>query len=522
MSKLLSMHQIRRIIELKQQGRGVRETVRLTGFSRNTVREYLKRIDASDFTMSQLLAMDNEALGCIVYVEPTEKGISGRTIDERYQALEPRLERYCSELRKRGVTRQLLWEENRQEFPQGYGYTQFCEYLRQHLNRKDAVMRLPHRPGEQLQVDFAGDKLGYVDMSTGEWISCEVLVCAMPYSHYVYAEALRSQKQEDFIKGLGGALKALGGVPPSIKCDNMRTVVTKAHRYEPTFTEAMEYMAAHYNTTILTARVRKPRDKASVEKAVDLVYKRVYAPLRGQTFHSLEELNVAIIKQTALFNLRPFKNKDGNRKQVFEAEEKPLLKELPSTIYQIKNVTQGKVQRNYHVIVGQDRHQYSVPHHLIGKHLKIVYTEDVVEIYDNLERVALHRRSYKKNDHTTLPEHMPDKHQHVHSQRGWNREYFEREASTVGPSTALVIKRVLDSKFFYEQTYTSCVGILRLGKRYGLQRLEAACKRAADAPLVNYGIISNILARNLDKADDAQSQVHTPSHNQIRGPQAFK
>jgi transposase len=197
-------------------------------------------------------------------------------------------------------------------------------------------MHFVHRPAECLEIDFAGSKLGYVDRLTGEWITCEVLVCVMPFSHYLYVEALPSQKQEYFIAGLGRCLVFLGGVPWSMKVDNMRTAVLKSNRYEPVFTEAMQYLAAHYGTTVLAARVGKPRDKASVEKAVDLSYKHIYAPLRNQVFYSIEELNRAIIKQVDLFNTRRFKNKPGSRKQLFEEHEKPLLKSLPSSVYELK------------------------------------------------------------------------------------------------------------------------------------------------------------------------------------------
>lgn len=521
MPQSLRMHQIRRIIEFHQQGCSIRQIEKLSGISRNTIREYLRRILVSSRSLEEILELDDESLQVIVYVEPIEKSRSGRSADDRYDSIESQMVYYTSELRRRGVTRQLLWKEYRTDHPDGYSYSQFCEHLSRYLKRDQAVMHFVHRPGEQLQVDFAGDKLGYVDRNTGEWIACEVLVCVMPYSNYVYVEALRSQKQEEFIKGLSNALRYLGGVPPSIKCDNMRTAVVRADRYEPSFTEAMEYMAAHYSTTILTARVRKPRDKSSVEKAVDLAYKHIYAPLRDQVFHSPEQLNAAIRGQLEEFNSKPFKVKAGTRKQWFEEQEKARLKELPSAPYLIRKVAQSKVQRNYHVIVGEDRHQYSVPYTLIGRRLKIIYTTDTVEIYDNLQRVALHKRSYKKNSYTTLAEHMPPNHRHVTEQRGWDDEYFLREASYRGQAVQDVIKKILESKVFYQQAYNSCLGILRLSKQYGSQRLEAACKRALTAPVVNYGMIANILKRHLDQSH-LDLQQTTPSHEQIRGPQTYQ
>ena len=265
MAKPLRMHQIKRIIELYQQGQSIRQTKRLTGLSRTTIRDYHRRIQSSGLSADQLLALDEESLLSLVCVEAFDQGLCGRKADNRHANLVKDLDRYCGDLSKRGVTRQLLWEEYRKENPEGYSYTQFCEYLTRHLQKDQAVMHFTHKPGEQMQVDFAGDKTGYVDISTGEWVECEVLVCTMAYSNYMYVEALRSQKQEDFIGGLTNALTYLEGVPPCIKCDNMKTVVVRANNYEPKFTEAMDLMAAHYGTTILTARVRKPRDKPSVE-----------------------------------------------------------------------------------------------------------------------------------------------------------------------------------------------------------------------------------------------------------------
>ncbi|PZR20472.1 MAG: IS21 family transposase [Citrobacter freundii] len=521
MPKSLRMHQIKRVIEFHLQGHSIRQIERLSGISRNTIRDYLRALQANGQSLHDLLHLDDKLLLSIIHSDPVEKNSGGRMLDDRFQVIESRLNYYKSELNRRGVTRQLLWQEYRGEHADGYSYSQFCEHLEKYFKRDSAVMHFTHKPGEQMQVDFAGGKMSYVDISTGELVACEVLICVMPYSHFIYAQALRSQQQEEFIKGLSHALNYLGGVPPSIKCDNMRTAVTRANRYEPVFPEAMEFMAAHYQTTILTARVRKPRDKASVEKAVDLAYKNIYAPLRDNIFHSLEELNVAIERQLNIFNSQPYKTKAGNRRQQFEEVEKPLLKELPSSSYLMRNVTQGKVQRNYHVILGQDRHQYSVPYTLIGKRLKIIYTTDTVEIYDGLNRIAFHKRNYKKNEYTTLSEHMPEKHRHVTQQRGWNDEYFETQASTIGGATLKVIQRILGARIFHQQAYNSCLGIIRLGERYGRQRLEKACERIQDAPTVNYGMVANILKRHLDKTTCDPVRT-TPAHEQIRGPQRYQ
>lgn len=518
-AKTKSMHQIKQIIELYSKGNSIRHIERMTGMSRNTIRDYLRKINSQNIAVEQLLALDEESLSALVYREeiPMLHG------NDRYQLIEQQMEYFAKELPKRGVTRQLLWEEYRKDNRDGYGYSQFCEHLARHLMSNNAVMHFAHQPGEQMQVDFAGDKLHYVDTSTGEIILCEVLVCVLPFSHYTFAIAFRSQKQEEFIRGICLALEYISGVPQSIKCDNLRSAVTKSNRYEPQFTDAMEYVAAHYGTTILAARVRKPRDKASVEKAVDLSYKRIYAPLRHHIHQSIEELNAAIRKQLEEHNGRLFKGKDYSRKKLFE-EERKFLKELPAARYEMKHIAMGKVQKNYHVIVGEDFHQYSVPFALIGKRLKIVYTSDTVEIYHDMKRVALHPRNYKKHGYSTKEEHMPANHRHQFAAKGWNAEYFEKQAAVVGTSTLAVIKKILTSKFFYEQTYNSCLGILRLGKQYTNERLEAACLHALPSPVLNYRTINNILKNNRDKQstlfDEPVSSI--PEHHQLRGPSAYQ
>lgn len=520
MPQPLRMHQIKRLIELHLQGRSIRQISQLTGISRNTVRDYLRKLLQCGRSLAELINADDAELQAIVQKEDSSNS-AGRLIDHRYDSIKDRLEYYRSELSRRGVTRGLLWEEYRQDHPDGYSYSQFCEHLSRYLKRDKAVMHFSHKPGEVMQVDFAGGKLGYVEPISGEWIACEVLICVLPFSHFIYAEALRSQKQEDFIKGFGNALTYIGGVPGCIKCDNMRIAVTRAHRYEPVFAEAMEFLAAHYRTTILTARVRKPRDKPSVEKGVDLAYKKLYAPIRDRVFTSIEQLNEALRGQLEILNNQPYQARTGTRRQQLEEFERPLLKDLPASVYLIRNVTEGTVQRNYHLIVGQDRHQYSVPYILIGKRLKVIYTVDTVEIYEGLTRVAVHKRSYRKYGYTTLGEHMPEHHKHITDQQGWHAEDFERHASYVGPATLKVIQRVLQSRAFYAQSYNTCLGILRLKGKYGKERLESACRRVQDAPMVGYRIVENVLKNHLDK-NSSDTAPDPPAHQQIRGPQSYQ
>jgi transposase len=516
------MHQIKRILHLLQSGTPIREAGRVTGLHRNTVRSYLLRFKSSGLSLQELSRLADEDLRVLLGLENPTYTRKGRPIDERFEAIKDEFSYYATELGRRGVTRSLLWAEYRERHPDGYGYSQFCLHLADHCKQQDAPMVLPRNPGEQLQVDFAGGKLSYVDQQSGEVIECPVLVCAMPYSHFIYVRALHSERQEDFLLGLARALNYLGAIPQSIKVDNMRVAVKKSNRYEPSFTEAMEQFADHYGTTALAARVRKPKDKSSVEKAVDLSYKYIYAPLRDKIFTSLEALNAAIIDQVNKLNDRPLTHREVSRRQVYELEEVRKMAVLPNVPYGMKHVTEGKVQRNYHVFLGEDKGQYSVPYALMGKRLRIIYDLDTVEIYDGLSRVAVHTRNLRKNSYTTLAEHMPERHRAYQQYLGWDADAFRQQAQVIGPGTLHVIDRILASKHFQEQTFNRCLGVLRLANRYGRERLEKACQYLGHLSQINYGMINNVLKNKIDLKDDVEPVFRLPFHDQIRGPQNYR
>ena len=515
-----TMHQIRQILDFLLRGYTIKRIVRLSHIARNTVRDYVRKAVATGIPLGELIALDDDALSRALQGDPSPQS----SLDSRRSDFAQRQERFATELKRTGVTKQILWEEYLREYPQGYGYSQFCYHLSAYLQRSQAVMRLTHHPAEQLMADFAGDKMSWVDLATGEEHRCEILVLAFPFSSMTYAEAIPSQRQEHLLPSLCRGLEYFGGVPFSIKFDNLKPAITKPSRYEPKIAEALQSLAVHYNTTIMAARPVRPRDKASVENAVNKVYQRIFAPLRNQTFHSLAELNAAIRKQLDWHNALNFKGKDYSRRDIFDKEEKDLLRALPSAPYTLQRVAWAKAQRNYHVILGEDRHQYSVPFQLIGKTLKIVYSEDTVEVYDNLVRVAVHRRNQHAHGYTTLAPHMPASHQHIAARQGWNADYFLEKAEKIGAATRAVFHRVLTSKVFYEQTYNSCLGLLKLAQRYGNERMEAACQRAAAASTVNYSVIQSILEKNLDRAQTLFPE-ETPTiapHENVRGSHTYQ
>jgi hypothetical protein len=326
------------------------------------------------------------------------------------------------------------------------------------------------------------------------------------------------------IKALNSCLQYFGGVPLVLKTDNMKQVVTKSCRYEPRFNEVLQQWSLHNNITLLATRVAKPKDKAAVENEVKIAYQRIYAPLRDKVVHHIDELNAEILKQLILHNEKLFQLKDHSRAQLFKQEEQPLLQPLCASPFVIKHQVSAKVQKNYHITLGENYHHYSVPYQYIGKQVSAVYDTDIVEIYYKHNRIALHRRAYKKHDYTTTGEHMPTGHLHYFEQRGFSAHYFLEQASFIGPSTYQYIDCVLKARVFTEQTYNACKGILRLNKAYGSIRLEAASKRALSGNVFNYRTLQNILINHLEQLEACyqNESFKIPEHTNLRGPDAYQ
>ncbi|MCY7329238.1 MAG: IS21 family transposase, partial [Saprospiraceae bacterium] len=462
------MQQIRHILQLRAKKVSIREIKNATGVSRPTIRIYLNRWDAMGLPSDHLASLDDEALAAILYQEPQS------AMDrERLDDLQVRIPKMLKDLSKTGVTRQLLWQEYRLQRPEGYGYTQFCEYLGGAAHRSKAVMHFEHKAGERLMIDFAGKKLHYVDPESGEQIACEVFLAVLPFSGYCYVEAVHSQRLEDFLGAIANAFVYLNGVTQAALIDNLKSGVIKPDRYEPKLTELLEQLSAHYNCTFMATRVYKPRDKASVERHVQIVYQRVYAPLRNETFTSLRGLNSAITERLAAHHALPFQQRrDECRRSLFDSQERQTLLPLPATAFEVKHSANYKVQQNYHVQLGRDRHFYSVPHEHIGKHVQVIYTRNTVEIYDQHRRIAFHQRDRRANAYSTVAEHMPPNHQHHATIKGYSAQYFLQRAVRTGPACVEVATRILEAKIFQQQTYLSCLGLLRLADKYAHERLE--------------------------------------------------
>ena len=428
------------------------------------------------------------------------------------------------ELCRTGVTRHLLWEEYRRSHPAGYGYTQFCEhYSRYRLSLpNEAVMHLEHVFGDSLQFDFAGKLLSYTDRLTGKAVECPVLVCVLPASGFTYVEALVSMHAYYLFAGLNHCLEYMGGVPRNVLSDNMRQYVIKNSRYEYTFTELAVQWSVHYGTNLEATRIHRPKDKPSVEKHVHISYMRIYARLRDEQFYSLEALNSRVWELLDDHNDCPFSRGRESRREIFLASERPLLMPLPPEAYYPKRKTTAKVQRNYHVELGEDQHFYSVPYRYIGQQTKLEYDNVHVEIFIGMDRIAQHKRNITQWGYSTLPEHMPEKHVYHRKTLGWTRTYFEGIAHKAGPSSQEVFTRIMDSRKFVEQSYLACTGLKRLMEKYGNERFENACRRALQVPATNYSIVAKILENDMDKDTAQENTTIIPEHDNIRGADEYK
>lgn len=517
MGKLKRMDQVRTILETYKETGSLKATARRLCISKNTVRTYVRRLKTIEGGVSEVLKLPESKLISLMYETKSEAP------PDREAIFLEQVEGWLKELRRVGVTRHLLWEEYRKTYPEGYGYSQFCERLKRSIGRKDLTLAMEHKPGEVMQVDFAGKPLRWVDVSTGELHECQVLIAVMPHSQQTFAIALPSQKVEDFVHGLNQTLLYFGRLPRIILSDNLKSFVTRSDKYEPKFNDLCVQLSAHYQVDLQAARPRKPKDKASVENMVKTSYTRIYAPLRNEIFHSEVELNAAIIHQLKLHNAKPYQKKEGCRLDVFQQFEWPQMRDLPSDLFEIKKTTKAKVQLNYHVFLGEEKNYYSVPFQEAGKQTTIVYTSKTVEIYIKNQRIAIHDRLYSGSyNYQTKKEHMPSNHVEWKKAQGYDAAYFSRTAAKIGPATDWAIGQVLIARFHQEQSFKSCQGILALGKKYGNDRLELAAKRCLQQSKASYTMLKNILRSNLDQEPLEPDLFTVPKHENIRGPAAYQ
>jgi transposase len=423
------------------------------------------------------------------------------------------------ELRRKGVTLQLLWLEYREDHPDGFGYSWFCQTYRAWQGRLDRVMRQEHRAGEKLFVDFAGMTLPITDPDSGEVWQAELFVAVLGASNYTHVEALASQALPHWIGAHVRTFEALGGCPAIVVPDNLRSGVTSPHRYEPVINRSYAEMAAHFGCAVIPARPFRPRDKAKAEQGVLLAERWVLAALRQRTFFSLGEANAAIAERVAWLNARPFKKLPGSRLELFETIDRPALRPLPAQRYEYAEWKTAKVNIDYHLEVG--RHWYSVPHGLVGSHCDIRVTAGIIEVFHRGHRVASHPRNGQQGRFTTEPAHMPEAHRR---HAAWTPGRIVAWAEKTGPATGLLVTAIMASRPHPEQGFRSCLGIMRLGHRYGEARLEAAAARAFAVRAHSYRSVESILKAGLDGQPLPGTEPVTTigHHANVRGPAYYE
>jgi transposase len=505
----VSMRKTLKILRLRHEsGLSIREIARSVGISHGTVVAYLRRAREAGIGWPVVTAGDEEQLRSLLYS-------SEKPPREARRAL-PDMAVIHRELRKKGITLQLLWEEYRAEHPAGYGYTQFCEYYKRFRSRIEPTLRQVYKAGEKLFVDWAGPTMSVVNPGTGSTQPTFVFVAVLGCSDYLFATAFRDRQLASWIEAHIRTWEFYGGVARITVPDNEKTAVTRACRYEPELHRSYEDLAEHYGTVIIPARAREPRDKAKAEQGVQHVERRVLAALRHQTFFSLAELNKAIRKEIEALNARPFQKLPGCRTSLFLELEKAALLPLPLSRYELGTWRTAKANIDYHVQV--DWHFYSVPYRLANHTVEVHLSARMVEIFYRGKRVALHARSFIKGGYTTDPAHRPKSHaRHMEWTPGRLVSWAKRE---VGPHCSQVVAAILDSRPHPEQGYRSCLGIMRLARQYGIQRLERACNRALLLEVCSYRSINSMLKTGMDKQALPSSEPDSgrPTlHDNLRG-----
>lgn len=505
----LSMRKIKEVARLKASGLKIRAIARSCTIPRSTVQDYLNRLENAGLSWPFADGLSEEQLDEKLFNRPVS---SGRNVNMPL----PDWDQVDRQFRLKGVTLQLLWEEYRAVHTDGYGYSQFCVLYRQWKQTLDICMRQRHRAGEKLFVDYAGMTMPITDRATGATHPAQIFVAALGASQYIYAEATRTQQLADWIGSHVRSFDHLGGVPEVVVPDNLRSGVSRACRYEPDINPTYADLASYYDTAVIPARPRKAQDKAKVESAVQIVERQVLARLRDRTFFSVGELNRAMVPLLRAVNTRAFQKLDASRLELFEQIDKPALKPLPARPYEYCEYVQPKVNIDYHVEVRG--HYYSVPFKLRGQRVDVRITARMVEVLHRGGRVASHVRDDRKGSHTTEPSHMPKAHR-AHLE--WSPSRLIHWAGTIGPQCAKAVETIIRSRPHPEQGYRACLGLMRLGKGYGSERLEAACRRAVALDVCAYRSIKAMLETGKD-AEPLPSQGQPPDtcskhHNNVRG-----
>ena len=503
----VEMSRVKEILKMKHEmGMTIREIGTACGCGKSTVSDILTRAEKGGIEWPNELN-ERQLMQRLYPPEESQK-----------LAAEPDVEHIFQEMKKKNVTLLLLWEEYKAQHPGGLMYTQFCERYREFKKANNLVLRKEHKAGQEVETDWAGSTIPYVDRNIGEEKEAYVFVAVLPASAYPFAYAYSNMKTPSWIDAHVRAYTHFTGVPRFTICDNTKTAVTKTDIYDPILNKSYYDMAEHFNTIIMPARSYKPRDKGAGENAVQNVSRRVIAALRNQQFFSVNEVNDAIEKELDNLINRKFKKIEGTRLTAFENIDKPCLQPLPLQKYEYAEFKEMKVPFDYHIEWGG--FFYSISYTYVGQNCTVRATMDTIEAFIDNERVCAHARNFNKNKrYTTLPEHMPESHKAV---AGWSNERFIAWAGKIGPNTAAFISNVLGSREHAVQSYKACMGIMRLGKKYPSGTMEAACRKAIDSNVYSYRYFEMIV-KQVAQADNAKENIEPPTRqSNIRGREAYE
>jgi transposase len=504
----LSMRKTKEILRLYYEaGLKKRQIARSCNLSPSTVVKYLQKAERAGIRWPLPEGIDESSLEAMLFAEAK----NNRPAERRPL---PDMSEIHKELRKKGVTRQLLWLEYKEQYPDGYAYSQFCERYQKWKQCLDVSLRQQYRAGEKMFVDFTGKTVPIINPLTGKAREAEIFVAVLGASSYTYAEALESQALPSWIGAHIHAFEYFGGVPEITIPDNLKAGVTKACKYEPDLNPTYLDMAQHYATVVIPARAGKPRDKAKVEAGVLIVTRWILAALRNHTFFSIKELNDRIRELLERLNSRKFRKLNSSRIELFETLDKPALKPLPANRYEYAQWKKATVHIDYHIEV--DGHFYSTPYQLVKKQVEVRLTSKTVEIIYKGRRIATHRRSYEKGKFTTIAAHRPKAHQKYLQ---WTPARLIQWAESIGPDTAKLTEQILSRRPHPEQGYRSCLGIFNLGKKYTPQRLEAASGRALSIRGYTYKSVKSILESGMDRVPLIRQKevIQEIDHENIRG-----
>ncbi|HWD07815.1 MAG TPA: IS21 family transposase [Actinomycetota bacterium] len=501
------MRKIEEVLRLRAAGMSPKRIAASIGAGRSTVYEYLARAEAAGLSWPLPDGLDEAAVEAKLFPEPSPELAARRPVPEWREV--------HRELKGgRHVTLRLLWLEWRGANPEAWGYSQYCAHYQEWLGGQDVVMRLSYKAGERMFVDFSGDKAAWIGPDTGEVHPAEVFVAVLGMSGMLYVEATRSQDLGSWIMAHVHAWEAYGGVSELTVPDNLKSGVTRACYYDPELNRSYLELARHFGTVVVPTRAAHPRDKAAVEAGVLSVERWVLAPLRHRQFFSLAELNTAIKEQTRQLNARAFRGEPTSRADLFTELEAPVLKALPTTAYELAAWKKVTVNIDYHVEF--DRRFYSVPYRLVRQRLELRATASTIEVVKDGRRVASHVREYGRRRYVTDPAHMPASHR-AHLE--WTPSRLVAWGASINGDTAALVEKILSTRVHPEQGYRACLGIMGLAKRYGDQRLGAACRRALACGATSYTSVKSILAENLDHLPlpSQPASPPPPDHENLRG-----